>query len=741
MLLYRPPFLMVDQVTVFPDHADPETYYYLVAVPELIVDRGEPAFWATAILPAAAAGAGGAPAPSGVGRVLVSFDVRLPLPADTEERVRKEIQNRWGTPARRLVPAPLQSGKASLSVARPGAAEASKEFFVYEGHAPSLVGDNQAAFAIAAEGQEAQALVAALSVGHLAAVVTYELEVPGLAPSFEARMTVHWSRVYQRFRERELTNFIVVNEEIDRTIESLAEARAIEIEVKELDPDGAKAATRALFDELKSQVIAKLFETPRPTGEVPIEERIGRGVRDVLTSILPGVGHSLRTLDERFLADAVIDLREQQVNSYRFYPQSTLAGLLERAGGVADRLVFVRSEDLPHRVEEVLIELAGTAARLGVRAVLIRVQAMAEGRDTPLADEVLTLTTAQPERKAVRFRRLGSAEPMVQYQAEMLMDPALAPGGRERWTFDWRPVIGNRIWFDPEQWLDVNQVRLEIDDPAVFEVPATVDMHVEAWLAGEAAPLLQTDIRFTRDAASHALAVVVPDGVSAVFRGHEVFRRAGEADFVRQLPAISGPVHRIMNPFGRAWTMEVRAISAWSDTVALFAEFRVWDVLRKTWLAAEHRFQKDSATFTVRLSTSLDTPRKAEARITRVGPDGRVVRGPWTDLAGPVVAITDQVQALRRIRATLVAPHFRAAGVRKAFADLEYGDLTTTLEFAADGAVVDWTHPFPDPSQPLYRVRVRARGEGGERYVGTWRESGADDLAVSLPDAPWSESE
>lgn len=742
MLFYNPPFLMVDQITVFADSVDTETYYYIINVPELVVEQGNPAFWATAILPPANVGTG-SPGQQDVGRALVSFDINLPLPKDSEDTLRKEIQKRWGHEPKRLVPAPLQSGKASLSVARPNATEPSKEFFVHEGHSPSLIGDNRAAFAIAAEGKEAQALVAAMTVGHLAAVMTYELEFPGLAPSFEASMIVHWRMVYQRFHERNMTNFIFVNDEIDKTIELLHEQHAIEIDVKELDPDGAKAATRSLFDSLKSEVIKKLFESPRPTGDIPIEERIGRGVREVLTSLLPGVSHSLRTLDQNFLSDTTIQLREQQVNTYKFYPQSTLWGLLQRAGAATNRLAFVRIEDLPHRVEEVLVEMAGESARLGVRTVLIRVQAFSPGRDTPLVDETVTLAASATERKSVKYRRLGTDEPVVQYQAEMLLDSATAPGGKERWTFDSKPVKGNRIWFDPETVLDVAEVRLEIDDPAVFDV-ARVDMDIEAVLAGETAPFRTNHVQFSKDLTAVPFTVIVPDDKIATFRGKETFRRVGEADFVRNVPVITGSVHRIMNPFGQSWTMDVRAVSTWVDTVALFGEFRVWDVLRKTWLRAEQQFQKTNPAFTLRLSTSLNTPRKAEVRVTRMSADGTITRGPWKDLTGPVAPITDDVKALRRIRVTLSAPHFEQVGVRKVFVELEYHDRDVhevampPLEFVRDQAVADFVHAFPDPTRPFYKFKVRARGMGGERYAGVWTESGADDLTITLPENPWA---
>lgn len=741
MLLYSPPFLMVGPVTVFPDHADPEAFYYIVSVPELVTDNGAPAFWATAILPPASVGTEAA-GNQGVGRAYVSFDTHLPLPPDPDDMLSREIQKRWGRTPKRLVPAPLQAGTVTLTVARPNAIDPSKQFFAYTGHAPTLVGDNRAALAVAADGDEAQALVAAVSVGHLAGVVTYELEFPGLAPSFEASMVVHWSKVYERFREHDTTNFVIKAEEIDTTVERLEDSHAIEITVKELDPDGAKAATRALFDELKSEVVKKLFESPLPTGDTPIEERIGRGVRDVLTSLMPGVSHTLRRLDQSALTDMTIDLREQQVNTYKFYPQSTLAGLLDRAGHAANRLAFVRIEDLPNRIEEVMVEIAGGSARLGVRGADVRVEVTSPGRAEPLADETVHINAATPERKAVRFRRLGTEEPVVRCQVTMFMDPAVAAGGKERWTFDWRPVAGHRIWFDPEEWLDVKEVRAEIDDPAIFDV-ARVGVDMEAWLPGESAPLRTGNLQFTKETLSQPFAVVVPDGQSIVFKAKETFRRTGEADFVRAIPSIAGAVHRIMNPFGQSWTMEVRAVSAWTDTLSLIAEFRVWDVLRKTWLLDQHEFTKAAATFTLKFSASLETPRKAEVRVSRATAAG-VVRGPWRDLSGPIVSINDTVVAERRIRATLSTAALQRAGVKKVFVDLEYKDgdqspvAAATLELARDGAFADWVHPFADPTHPFYKYRVRARGEGGERYTGAWTETGADDLTITLPDNPWA---
>ena len=85
-------------------------------------------------------------------------------------------------------------------------------------------------------------------------------------------------------------------------------------------------------------------------------------------------------------------------------------------------------------------------------------------------------------------------------------------------------------------------------------------------------------------------------------------------------------------------------------------------------------------------------------------------------------------------------------GDEKATVEIEYEDhahqvraiTDPPLELLRDQATVDWTHPHPDPSQPFYHYRVRARGINGERYTGKPEESGADDLTITLPADPWA---
>ncbi len=739
MLLYRPPFLMVDGLTAFPDHADPLTFYYIYSIPEFVVEGGAPAFFATAILPPAQGGAPGQRAEQ-VSRLQVSFDVHLAPPPALLVKLAEELEKRTGQAPKRVVPAPLHSGKAKLIVARPNAAQPEKDFFVWEGFPPSLIGANRAAYAVAAQGFEGQALAAALTVDDFAAVVAYELEFHGLSPAFQAQMRVDWKQVYARFREVDRSNFVFFSDEIDSTVESLRRTSAIEIQVTELDPEAKSSATRAMFDELRKEVIQKLFENPRAMGDVPVEERIGKGVRDVLTSVAIGVHHSLRTVNQSELTTATIDVREQKVRSYPYFPQSTLSGMIRRAGGVRERLKWVSIDSLPNRLEEIPVEVSAESGGVGVKNVVIQVRADAvPAGGEPLLDTTLVLKPG--ENKVLQYRRRGTADAKLQFRADMILDPARAPGGREKFPFDWRPVEGGRVWFHAEEWLDTEELRVEVDDARIFDQQVRVAMEIEA-LSPSIAPR-KFHLDFDKQNPSRTVAVVIPEGAPVSFRGAETFRKTNEPDLTRAFARLEPPVHRIMNPYARVWSMELRAVADWTLVDAMFAELRVWDTVRRTWLRDEKKFTKDAVIQTLRFDTSLDTPQKAEARLTRAGRDGSLIRGPWTDLTGPVVALREPPRAERRVRVKLLAPRFDALGVRKVTVDLTYADAPnqiaaqTSLEFRADGAVQDWLHPFPNPAQADFRYKLRALGKNGERFIAREAVSGADDLEVTLPADAW----
>ena len=737
MLLYQPPFLVVDRLTLYPDHLDPDTFYYLVSVPELVREDGRPACWATAILEAVSV-SGAAPT-SDVARVQLSFDVELAATAAELAAAEKELKERRGREKVRLAPAALSDGKVTLVVARPETPDAAKQLFVHSGHAPSLVGDNRAAFAVAATGPEARLLAAALQEGDVAAAVAYELTFLGLVPAFQARMTVHWSLVYSHLSERSIDNYVFYSDQLDETVDHLSRTNAVELEITELDPEVKAEAARALLDQLKTQLVEKMFEPALTAGDTPVEERIGRGVREVLSSILPGRHHALRKLDQDALATTTIDLREQAARGFKHHPQTTLTGLLRRAGGVT--LQVARLDELPDRIEEWRVDLAAGAAELGVAEVLVWVEAEVGDGAPPV--EASYALNAQAPSQVFRFRRRGQVEPRVRWRAELVPKAGLAPEDGGRWPTGWHEESGGRVYVDPRAWVDVTTVRLEVDDPAIFALPASVEMQVSARLRGATEPFRVDDVVFTADATTRTFSVLSLRDRPVVISGVEVLRRPNEPDLRRDVGELTGPVHRVRNPFARAWRMEIHAAARWTETAALIAELRVWEPTRRLWLQAEHRFTAQAPSYVLAFATAPETAQVAEVRLTRITTDTRVVRGPWTDLAGRVARVTDDVVARRRLRVRLAAPgwsddHLRRVSVELTFEPTPGNVLTETMVFTRDGEVHDWLHDLPDPARATYRWRATAVSEDQDRWSHPPTDATDDDLTIEIPRNPFT---
>lgn len=742
MLFYDPPFLLVEDIVVFRDHADAEAFYWLRAVPRLAREPdGEPAFSASVFLPPSDLAAAD---PQAVTRTTLSFDTELSMDGATEEGVRLAIEEEWGRRPKILTPVPTSGGQTRLTLAMPVQAEDNPEVFVHQGHAPSLVAANRAAFAVAAEGAEARLLAAGLLRGDPAAVVSYELEYPGLAPSFKASMRVHWDLVYAKLQERSSRSYVVVSDEIEATVESLEDGKEIELDIRELSEEGAGEATKALLHQLREEIMKKLFETPIQMGEVPVEERIARGVRGIVSSLIGGIHHLRRQIDSTALSTTTVDLREQRVRTYTFYPQSTLAGLLAAVPDLRQRISFVDMGLLPGRVETLRIGLMEGSDSYAVRMVEVLLEVRTPPDGALILERTLHLRPGDAER-TVSFRRPGLGEPEATFRLIMHLDPERSPSGRETVVFPPRPVVGGRIWIQPTEWLDLATLRVVIDDLTMFAIPTEVDVEVEALPAPADEPrrIARLTLSSERPEAQHS--VVVDEGSRVTFRVREIIRRRGEADHFVEAQGIAPGTYRVMNHTSQSFQMRLRAMADWDRTATLFAELRVWDVERRTFLRDEHSFTAEQRQFILAFSTSPSTPRRAEVRLTRLGTDGSLVKGPWQDLVGPVAVIDDGVEAERRIRTVLEAPGYRQLNPKKVWVELEYAapsvglDLATKLTFSGDGDVQDWTHPFPDPTQERFRYRLRARSRSGLRWDAPWTETALDTLRLALPEEPFDE--
>ena len=287
---------------------------------------------------------------------------------------------------------------------------------------------------------------------------------------------------------------------------------------------------------------------------------------------MPGVSHTIRDLQQSRSGDPTINLHEQRVNTYPAYPQSTLDGSVpasrrewhSRCGGCRSMTCLAGWKSLPSSWRP-------GSAELGIRRVNVQVIVEAADAAGSRCSTPPSPSTPRPAEGCARFRRSGRAEPTIRFKADVYLDAALAPGGVEHWPLPWRVAAGGRIYVDAEDLLDVVSVRVELDDPTVLDHDTAVDVSVEA--------VLNTD----RPSLQHYLGCVQPNIACPARRGGrsdgsatcalsscvETFRRRGEPPFQsRAITTIDG-VHRVRNPFGHHWKMELHATADWSVTQAL----------------------------------------------------------------------------------------------------------------------------------------------------------------------------
>ncbi|MBK7820437.1 MAG: hypothetical protein IPJ61_05020 [Tessaracoccus sp.] len=222
----------VEGVTVFPDHADENQYWYLPA--HLEIARRQPDNWPqfSFIKYKRAATAGGVE-----GGGFLMFTVALTLPEAVERKIRAEI------PANaNLTAVPFDSGTVecvALNLQGPGGttatvSEAGTFIAVQEilgARTPSLFGENHAVFSLTLSAEGATLLESAFAQGAAPIGVIYTMTFTAMQPSLDVKITADFERIYQHFSAGLNANLYYVEVAIQAGIEELVQTGAIKIEV------------------------------------------------------------------------------------------------------------------------------------------------------------------------------------------------------------------------------------------------------------------------------------------------------------------------------------------------------------------------------------------------------------------------------------------------------------------------------------------------------------------------------
>ncbi|MDQ5870872.1 MAG: hypothetical protein M3547_01515 [Acidobacteriota bacterium] len=257
MLYLNPPYYVINDVSLLPDHADPLQWYYMPMAPRLtritdpVSHKRIPSI--QVVKYRGQAGNGG----------FLNFDVNLGLDQGELEDVADELKRQARLRDRpKLAPVPLVDGTvkmmllgtqtgdappatATLDSDTPSADAVGPPFVIkIDQHAkPSLYGNNQAAFSVKLDQDSVTVLEKALQ-GEMSPIgIVYSLEYLALRRAYSIRVHADWNRVQTHLSEKFSVNTPIYSSSIDKTVDKLIDERAIDVQVDTFVPEGEDSGT------------------------------------------------------------------------------------------------------------------------------------------------------------------------------------------------------------------------------------------------------------------------------------------------------------------------------------------------------------------------------------------------------------------------------------------------------------------------------------------------------------------
>src|SRR5437667_343076 len=285
LLLSAPRTITVDGITVFPDHADPNQFWYLPG-PVSLTRRtdGQSVFTFIKYKPAAVEG-------GAKGGGFVMFATSLKLDRATEGRIKSRLSGiAPGDPVLSLVPFDTGtvkcvalnlegSGGTSATAAHAGAFNAVEE--ILGATTPSLQGDEEAAFSLTLSQEGAIILEQAYNQGTGPIGVIYDLKFTGLRPALDVKITADFKRIYDGLNASLSGQYYFVKATLEAGFEKLVQDGAIKIEVQNFTTDADKKDKEQwALDFFKEKLLTDWFEPTLSPGELKVKLPESAGLPD-----------------------------------------------------------------------------------------------------------------------------------------------------------------------------------------------------------------------------------------------------------------------------------------------------------------------------------------------------------------------------------------------------------------------------------------------------------------------------
>ena len=267
MLLFSDQSFVVNGITVFPDHKDPNQFWCLPGPVGLETMDGstEPQFSLIMYAPdVATAGI------QGTGFLNVTLDLKLS--DDNKGAIMGQIRTTFPNADNPLItPVQFDSGTVQIvalgaqgsgtSATIPSNASGVAVQNILGASNPELFGNNDALFALTLTEEGATILEQAFQDGMAPVGGIYNLQFTGVQPALDVKITADLKRVYESFSVDLTAQVYFVSAGIDATFEKLRQDGAIQIEVVNLTTDASNADRENwALNLFKDQILSTWFQ-------------------------------------------------------------------------------------------------------------------------------------------------------------------------------------------------------------------------------------------------------------------------------------------------------------------------------------------------------------------------------------------------------------------------------------------------------------------------------------------------
>lgn len=263
MLLFSSRTFTVDGVTVFPDHADPNQFWYLPAPVGLESEANstEPQFLLIMYEPDVAA-----QGVQGVG--FLNVTMALKVSDQTQSKIVGEIRTNFPEASNPLLaPVPFDEGTVqivALNLQGSGGTVASGAPSAVENilgaSNPELFGNNDALFALTLSEMGATILEQAFQDGMTPVGGIYNMKFTGVLPALDVKISCDMKRAYQSFSVDLTGSVYWVSAGIDATFEKLRQDGVIKVQIVSLSNDASvQQQEQWALNLFKDQILAQWF--------------------------------------------------------------------------------------------------------------------------------------------------------------------------------------------------------------------------------------------------------------------------------------------------------------------------------------------------------------------------------------------------------------------------------------------------------------------------------------------------